>query len=72
LTDRSRRNISIKLDFLTPGKWKMSLWKDAADAKVNGQHLDLEERIVTAGGKLKLSLAPAGGAVARFEPAAGN
>ena len=72
LTDRSRRNISIKLDFLTPGKWKMSLWKDAADAKVQGQHLDLEERIVTAGEKLKLSLAPAGGAVARFTPVAGN
>ncbi|MGD0411738.1 MAG: glycoside hydrolase family 97 protein [Verrucomicrobiota bacterium] len=72
LTDRSRRNISVKLDFLKPGKWKMSLWKDAADAKTQAQHLDLEERIVTAGGKLKLSLAPAGGAVARFEPAAGN
>ena len=72
LTDRDRRNISVKLDFLTPGKWKMTLWKDASDAKVNGRHLDLEERIVTSREKLKLPLAPAGGAVARFTPVAGN
>jgi len=39
LTDQSRRSISIKLDFLGPGKWTMRLWKDAKDAKVNGQHL---------------------------------
>jgi hypothetical protein len=30
----------------------------------------VEERIVTAGQKLTLPLAPAGGAVARFEPVA--
>jgi alpha-glucosidase len=72
LTDRDRRNISVKLDFLTPGQWKMTLWKDASDAKVNGRRLDLEERIVTAREKLKLPLAPAGGAVARFTPVAGN
>jgi len=72
LTDSSRRSISVKLDFLAPGKWKMSLWKDGSDAKVNGQHLDLEERIVSAGDKLKLPLAPAGGAVARFTPVAGD
>ena len=70
LTDRNRRSISIKLDFLGAGQWTMRLWKDAKDAKVNGQHLEMEERIVTAGQKLALPLAPAGGAVARFEPVA--
>jgi alpha-glucosidase len=68
LTDKSRRNITVKLDFLGPGKWMMRLWKDAKDAKVQGQHLEVEERVVTAGQKLSLPMAPAGGAVARFEP----
>jgi alpha-glucosidase len=72
LTDRSSRNVTVKLDFLGPGKWTMYLWKDAKDSKTQGQHLDLEQRTVTAGEKLKLQLAPAGGAAARFEPLAGN
>jgi alpha-glucosidase len=72
LTDGSRRNIPVKLDFLTPGKWTMRLWKDAADAKTQAQHLVVEERIVTAGETLKLPLAPAGGAVARFRPVTGR
>jgi len=72
LTDRNRRNIPIKLDFLGAGKWTMRFWKDSADADMHGQHLDTEERIVTAGEKLILPLAPAGGAVAKFEPVAGD
>lgn len=59
----------MKLDFLGPGKWTMRLWKDAKDAKVQGQHLEIEERVVTAGQKLTLPMAPAGGAVAWFQPA---
>jgi alpha-glucosidase len=72
LTDRNRRAIPVKLDFLTAGKWTMRLWKDSSDSDVQCQHLDTEERIVTPADELMLSLAPAGGAVAMFQPAASN
>jgi alpha-glucosidase len=66
LTDRNARDISVKLDFLGAGQWKMKLWKDAADSGVNAEHLETDERTVTAAEKLDLPLAPAGGAVAHF------
>lgn len=68
LTDRNTRNIPVKLDFLGPGSWKLKLWKDAADSDVDGQHLDVQERVVTSADELTLHLARAGGAVAFFEP----
>ena len=56
----------MKLDFLGPGQWKMKLWQDAADSDQNAEHLETEERTVTAAGTLALKLAPAGGAVVWF------
>ncbi len=67
LTDSNARNIPVKLDFLGPGLWKLRLWKDAVDSDINAEHLDVEERVVAAGSTLNLKLAPAGGAVARFQ-----
>jgi hypothetical protein len=46
----------------------MRLWQDAADSAVNAEHLEVEERTVTAADTLTLRLAPAGGCVARFQP----
>ena len=68
MTDSNAREIPVKLDFLGPGNWKLRLWKDAADGNINAEHLDVEERVVTASDTLNLQLAPAGGAVARFQP----
>ncbi|HEX3716576.1 MAG TPA: glycoside hydrolase family 97 protein [Verrucomicrobiae bacterium] len=65
-TDHKERQIPIRLDFLGPGKWTMSLWSDAPDSRVNAEHLQTETRTVTAGDTLDLRLAPNGGAVARF------
>lgn len=62
------RDIPVPLDFLGSGRWKMKLWKDAADSGVNAEHLEVEEREVTPADNLVLELSAAGGAVARFQP----
>ena len=68
LTDHRSRDVSLKLEFLGKGSWKLKLWKDASDSDTEGQHLISEERSVHAGDTLILHLAHAGGAVACFEP----
>jgi alpha-glucosidase len=67
LTNSRARELRIALDFLPPGRWRLRLWKDAADAHENAQHLATEERLVRAGEAITLRLAPAGGCVARFQ-----
>jgi alpha-glucosidase len=67
LTDGQARELNVKLDFLGPGDWSMTVWKDAADSDTNAEDLAVEEGMVTANETLTLRLAPAGGAVARFE-----
>ncbi len=67
LTDRKARELTVKLDFLGPGDWKMTHWKDAATAATHAEDLVEEEAVVTAGDSVSLQLAPAGGAVARFQ-----
>jgi alpha-glucosidase len=68
LTDRTARDIPVKLDFLGEGSWTLKLWKDAADSDAHGEHLATEQRTVTPSDVLTLHLAHAGGAVASFEP----
>jgi alpha-glucosidase len=68
MTDRKSRELPAKLDFLGAGTWKMRLWKDAGDSDVDADHLETEERIVTAADEIQIHCAPAGGAVACFEP----
>ena len=67
LTDRNARDIPVRLDFLGSGEWTMRLWKDSADSGRYAQHLDTEERTVSAADALTLHLAPGGGTVASFE-----
>jgi len=66
LTDRQGRQMPVRLDFLGPGKWTMSLWSDAPDSDRNAEHMQTETRPVAAGDTLDLRLAPNGGAVAHF------
>lgn len=68
LTDREPRKMSVKLRFLETGRWRIRLWHDAPDCALHAEHLLVEERVVKASDTLHLVLAPAGGAVARFEP----
>ena len=67
LTNSQPRELRVDLGFLGTGRWKMRLWKDAADAEENAEHLAIEERTVRSGDSLRLRLAPAGGCVARLE-----
>jgi alpha-glucosidase len=66
LTNSNPRNLPLKLDFLGAGRWKLRWWHDAADSAEQAEHIEIEERTVTAADTLDLRLAPAGGAVARF------
>ena len=68
LTDRNPRDITVKLDFLKKGPWRLKLWHDAPDSDTNGEHLVIEERVVKSSDTLTLHLARAGGAVACLEP----
>jgi alpha-glucosidase len=67
LTNREPRELSLKLDFLGPGRWTMRLWKDGADAKENAEQIATDERTVGSGDTLSVRLAPAGGCVARLQ-----
>ncbi|MGN6642823.1 MAG: glycoside hydrolase family 97 protein, partial [Verrucomicrobiota bacterium] len=69
LTDRKPRAIRVKLNFLGSGQWTMRLWKDAADSKLQAEHLEVVERKVKASDVILLPLAPNGGAVAQLQPA---
>jgi alpha-glucosidase len=69
LTNSYPRVKTVKLDFLGPGKWHLRWWRDAADSGENAEHIDIEERDVTAADTLDLKMASAGGAAIRFVPA---
>jgi alpha-glucosidase len=66
-TDNTARNFNIPLNFLPKGKYKLKVWKDAKDSNINAEHLEMEERIVSATDKLSISMVMNGGYVARLE-----
>jgi alpha-glucosidase len=66
LTNRDACEMELKLDILGEGRWKLELWRDAADAAENAEHVSTEERTVSAGDTLQVRLAPAGGFAARL------
>jgi len=68
MTDASAREVSVKLDFLPKGRWKLRLWKDAPDSAQNAEHLELLDRVVSSGDPLTLSMAPAGGCAGWLQP----
>lgn len=67
MTNRDPRELEVKLDFLDGGRWKLKLWQDSPDSATHADHMEVDERTVTASDTLTLKLAPAGGAVAVFE-----
>jgi alpha-glucosidase len=66
LNNNVTRVKTVNLGFLGAGKWHARWWHDAKDSSSNAEHIDIEERDVTAADSLDLVLAPAGGAVLRF------
>jgi alpha-glucosidase len=63
------RQLSLPLNFLGKGNWKVTLWEDAPDSDRNPEHLVKEEKTVRPSDTLELKLAPSGGTVAIFSPA---
>src|SRR5581483_10525152 len=60
------RDISVNLNFLGDGNWRMRFWQDGPAAATNAEDLASEDRGATSSASLTLHLAPNGGAVARL------
>ncbi|MBN2288900.1 MAG: glycoside hydrolase family 97 protein [Candidatus Glassbacteria bacterium] len=69
MTDWTARELSVPLDFLGGGSWKVSIWADGKKAEKDPQDVDVSESQVSAGESLAVVLAPGGGLAAVFEPA---
>lgn len=69
ITDWDSHDLDIPLEFLGPGNWTAEIYSDAPDADTTPKHTVIERKRVTATEKLKLTLAPGGGAAIHFIPA---
>jgi alpha-glucosidase len=70
VSNSEARQLPVPLSFLGKGAWNVTLWQDAPDSGENAEHLVKEEKTVRSTDTLDLKLAPAGGMVAIFSPAA--
>ena len=68
ITDSDTREVEVPLGFLGAGDWVAEMYSDASDADANPKHTSIERKRVTAGDKLKLTLASGGGVAIRFVP----
>ena len=65
------RKVDQKFTFLGPGQWRMTLYADDMQkSRKDARVVRVVKRTVTAANALALDVAPIGGAVAVFEPAA--
>ena len=70
VTDENARELSLKLDFLTPGKrYQAQIYRDGekAEWKHNPYELVIEQKEVSAKDTLNVSLATSGGVAVRFK-----
>jgi hypothetical protein len=71
ITDENRRESSVSLGFLTPGRtYEAIIYSDAPDAhwKENPMAYEIGRKKVTSRSTLPLSLAPGGGSAVRLRP----
>ncbi|MDT3697100.1 MAG: glycoside hydrolase family 97 protein [Ignavibacterium sp.] len=70
ITDEEAREFAIPLDFLSDDKYKMTIYKDAADTdwEANPMKYEIENKMVRRNEILKLKLAPGGGCAIMLEP----
>lgn len=66
MTDWTPRTLELALDFLGEGAWTAEIWSDGLNAARHAQDFARSTRLVKAGDRLKLELAPGGGWAARF------
>jgi alpha-glucosidase len=70
MSAKQARQLNLPLSFLAPGQhYTATIWKDAADAQSDPNHLEKETVKVTAADQLKVTLALDGGFVAELVPA---
>jgi alpha-glucosidase len=61
MTNSEARTLSIDLDFLGEGKWEIHYFKDAKDADVHAEKLEMGTSKVTFADDLMIDMAPGGG-----------
>jgi alpha-glucosidase len=62
------RQVTIPLNFLAPGPYQVTMYRDADDAATLPNHLAVETRTVVASDSLTVTLAPGGGVAIRLSP----
>lgn len=68
ITDWTARELDVDLSFLPPGEFTLTEWRDGPNANRHAEDFLKQTRTVTAGTKLRLSLAEGGGWAARLQP----
>lgn len=68
--DWSARTLELPLAFLPPGRYAATIVRDGENADRHAEDFRIESRTLDAGDALRLRLAPGGGYVAKFVPAA--
>ena len=63
LSDWEARNVEFVLDFLEDGNYAARIFKDGLNADKNPEDFKVEDKKVTAGGKMNIDMAPGGGFV---------
>ncbi|MDE5636148.1 MAG: glycoside hydrolase family 97 catalytic domain-containing protein, partial [Muribaculaceae bacterium] len=68
LTDWNPRDMEVRLDFLSQGKWTMETYADGANAHREATDTKSGRQTVSSGETVKFHMAPGGGWVAIFTP----
>jgi alpha-glucosidase len=69
ITGNRASTVSVNLQFLPPGKYKATVYRDADDTDVDPNHLLRETRVVDNTTVMELKLAPGGGQAIQLTPA---
>jgi alpha-glucosidase len=66
---KAATELTLKLDFLGPGAWKLRAWSDSAAASAPATAVEESSRTVRKGDMIKVRLSPTGGYAAVLTPA---
>jgi len=69
LTDWNSRKLTLRLDFLGEGEYKMEIWQDGPNAGRRAEDFSMEVKTVTKNSLITINMAPGGGYVARVKRA---
>ncbi len=69
ITNHSRRQLAVPLNFLPPGQYEAELFTDAPDAESNGNHLTKTKIQVNRNSSVQVNMAAGGGMAMHIYPA---